>query len=354
MPRGPGSVQKALLTGTSGLTLWEEPKLVTEGMPGTAYPPEPQGPWTLGGDLEKYRAYAAREGSRDSGESLKKALERAGMAVGSTANVFLLGYASDRAKPFRENDGKGLFQEPGKVPARAGATIGSFGYALYSLVDLAALNALPKPEAAAYTDNHPLVRPVLFTGRTIGGVWKTTEEIGNALTWGLFDNVTGTIGLVIEDLVELLKHAGQAVTNVVRAPFHLMAGNKGHEGVDKALDWFLLVPLELASNAVAMKGIANMEDYRTAFADKGVIGSVLEFGGSTYIVYRAVDKAVDRHRKNRSNRNPDQTPTEQPGTGTPPGTPTTPIPEPPVVETPPSSGTVFIYYGSDGFFIFED
>jgi hypothetical protein len=43
-----------------------------------------------------------------------------------------------------------------------------------------------------------------------------------------------------------------------------------------------------------MKGFANMQDYKTAFREKGVIGSVLEFGGSTYIVYRAVDELADK------------------------------------------------------------
>ena len=298
----------------TGLTLWNEPELARQaaqaqaqaqaaasGQPQPAAP-EPQVPWTLGGDLEKYRAHSVKEGSRNSGESLQKALDRAGLAIGDSANVFVLGYASDRAKPFRANDGKGLFQEPGKVPERAGATISSLGYGLYSILDLATLNALPDPNKPVYQDNNPLVRPLVFTGRTIGGVWKTTEEVGNAVTWGLFDNVTGCVGLVIEDVVEFIKHAGEAVTNVVRAPFHLAAGKKPHEGTDRALDWVLLVPLELASNAVEMKGFSNMEDYKTAFADKGVIGSVLEFAGSTYIVYRVVDELADRHKNHKSDQ----------------------------------------------------
>jgi hypothetical protein len=341
------------------LTLWNEPELVRQaaqvqaaasGQPQAAAP-EPQVPWTLGGDLEKYRAHAVKDGSRNSGENLQKALRRAGLAIGDSANVFVLGYASDRAKPFRTNDGKGLFQEPGKVPARAGATISSLGYGLYSILDLATLNALPDPNKPVYQDNNPLVRPLVFTGRTIGGVWKTTEEVGNAVTWGLFDNVTGCVGLVIEDLVEFIKHAGQAVTNVVRAPFHLAAGKKPHEGTDQALDWILLVPLELASNAVEMKGFSNMEDYKTAFADKGVIGSVLEFAGSTYIVYRTVDELVDRHKKNKSNRNENsnqgqtENPTDQPGGPTTPEPPT-----PPVEEIPVSSDVEIFYYPISGTF----
>jgi len=342
MPQGPVSVAGEISGGRTGLTLWNEPALAKQvtparaggGQPPQAPAPEPQGPWTLGADLEKYRAHAVKEGSRKSGESLKKALERAGMTVGDGVNIFVLGYASDRAKPFRKNDGKGLFQEPGKVPQRAGATIGSLGYALYSIVDLATLNSLPDPNKPAYNDNNPLVRPLIFTGRTIGGVWKTTEEVGNALTWGLFDNVTGCLGLVIEDIVELVKHAGEAVTNVARVPFHLAAGKKSHEKTDEAMDWILLVPLELASNAVEMKGIANMEDYKTAFADKGVIGSVLEFGGSTYIVYRGVDKLTNNDKKHHRHQNQNG---QSGGSTTPSGDSTTP-PTPPKPAWPPTAG----------------
>ena len=328
MAHASGTTERALIAGSPGLTLWNEPQLAMRYAKKAPSPtaeeppiPEPEGPWTLGGDLEKYRAHAVKEGSRNSGESLLKALERAGLTLGDGANVFVLGYASDRAKPFRKNDGKGLLEEPGKVPERAGATIGSLGYALYSVVDLATLNALPDPDQPAYQDNNPLVRPVLFAGRTVGGAWKTTEEVGNALTWGLFDNVTGCIGLVIEDIVELVKHAGEAVTNIARAPFHLAAGKKPHEGTDKALDWVLLVPLELASNAVEMKGFSNMEDYQRAFADKGVIGSMLEFGGSTYIVYRAIDELADRHKNDKPHESQNG---DQPGGDTNPDTPTTP------------------------------
>jgi hypothetical protein len=84
---------------------------------------------------------------------------------------------------------------------------------------------------------------------------------------------------------------GQAATNIDRAPVQLLAGK--NEGTERAMDWVLLVPLEFVTNSVQMKGIANMEDYKTAFEDKGVIGSVLEFGGSTFLVYRAVDELID-------------------------------------------------------------
>jgi len=357
MAQGPVPVERQLALARPGLTLWYEPGAQDAAVaPAVADPSEPAGPWTLGGDLEKYRAHSVKEGSRKSGESLKKALRRAGMTISDSANVFVLGYGSERAKPFRANDGKGLLQEPGKVPAAAGRTVVSLGDGLYSLADLITFNALPDPNKPSYQDNNPLVRPFVYTGRTIGGVWKTTEEVGNAVTWGLFDNFTGCVGLVIEDIVEFLKHAGQAVTNVVRAPVRLLGG-KNKEGTDRALDWVLLVPLEFASNAVEMKGIANMDDYKTAFADKGVIGSILEFGGSTYIVYRAIDELLDDDNRNSNqDQSQNQNPTQQQGGGTTPPAepPVPPKPQwpnpdaPPPVDTPPISYDVEWYFSSDG------
>ena len=293
-------------------------------------------PWSLGADLDKYREHALKEGSRDVGASLGKALERLGLAVEDTTNVITLGYASDRGQPFRANDGKGLFEEPDRVPKPAGAAVASFGDGLYSIADLVTFNALPDNEKSVYRDNHPIVRPLIFTGRTIGGVWKTTEEIGNAVTWGYFDNVTGSIGMCIEDLIEVLKHAGQAVTNLARLPVQLIGGKDN--GADKALDWVLLVPLEFASNVVEMKGIANTDDYETAFADKGVIGSLLEFGGSTFIVYRAIDELVDELKDDNHKRSQNSESTVEPE-------PEVPVEIPEI----PSTGTWTDHlFGSDG------
>jgi hypothetical protein len=339
-------LNQTLMAAKPGLTLWTKPaasnlaeKVVLDGIaaadpnapkdanstiPAVAAATEPKKSWSLGSDLDKYRAHAVKEGSRDSGESLKKALERAGMTIGDGVNVFILGYGSEKAKSLRANDGKGLLDEPGKVPQRAGQTIASFTDGVYSLADLITFDALPDPIKDVYKDNNPLVRPLIFTGRTIGGVWKTTEEVGNAVTWGYFDNVTGCVGIVIEDILELFKHVGQAATNVVRAPVQLLAGGK-KEGAERAMDWVLLVPLEFVSNSVEMKGIANMEEYKKAFEDKGVVGSVLEFSGSTFLAYRAVDKLIDelkdkdRRRRNASSETPVDNPTE------PPVTPTNPV-----------------------------
>jgi len=310
--QGSGSLTRQLMTSKTGVVLWKEPVAGGPAAPiapavlaaGQNNPAAAQAqaktPWALGPDLEKYRAHAVKEGSRDTGESLQKAFKRAGLTLEDGANVFLLGYASDRGEEFRANDGKGILDDPGKAPRQAGKTLVNFGDGLYSIADLVTLDALPNPGKEAYQDNNLIVRPLVFTGQAIGGVWKTTEEVGNALTWGYFDNVTGCIGKCIEDILELFKHTGQAVTNLVRLPVHAVGGK--NEGADRTMDWVLLVPLEFVSNSVEMKGISNMQDYKNAFADKGVIGSVLEFGGSTFLVYRAVDKLADDLKDNNHNK----------------------------------------------------
>jgi hypothetical protein len=284
--------------------------------------------WSAGADLDKYRAHAVNEGSRGSGQNIKKAFERAGLTLEDGVNVFVLGYASPRGEAFRKNDGKGLLDEPGKVPAQAGATLGSAGLGLYSVADLILLNGLPDPNVTGYQDNHPVVRPLLFTGQMIGGVWKTTEEVGNAVTWGYFDNITGCIGMCIEDILELLKHTGEAVTNIARVPVQLVVGK--NEGAQRAMDWVLLVPLEFVSNSVEMKGIANMQDYKTAFEDKGVMGSVIELGGSSFLVYRGTKELADKlddkhHHKCRTTADSSSgngvTPDTPPDPGTPPPLP---------------------------------
>lgn len=302
-------------------------------------------PWSLGTDLDKYRAHAVKDGSRNSGESLGKALARAGLALEDGANIFLLGYGSERGQPFRGNDGKGLLDEPGKVPQQAGATMVSLGDGLYSIADLITLDALPDHKKGVYRDNNPLVRPLVFTGRTIGGVWKTTEEIGNAVTWGYFDNVTGAVGMCLENIIEVIKHVGQATTNLVRLPMHLIGGKD--EKADEAMDWILLVPLEFVSNTVEMKGIANTQDYEAAFAEKGVIGSVLEFGGSTFLVYRAVDELIDDDKKAGKQ-------TQTADDATPPDTPAPSGPPPGFLEPGPTEITVGIPdTGMDTVFYFD-
>jgi len=284
-------------------------------------------PWSAGDDLDKYRAHAVNEGSRNSGQNIQKAFERAGLTLEDGVNVFVLGYASPRGELFRKNDGKGLLDEPGKVPEQAGATVGSAGLGLYSIADLILLNGLPDPDATPYQDNHPIVRPLVFTGQMIGGVWKTTEEAGNAITWGYFDNITGCIGMCIEDILELLKNTGEAATNLVRLPVELVAGK--HEGTQRAMDWVLLVPLEFISNSVEMKGISNMQDYKTAFEDKGVIGSVIEMGGSSFLVYRGTKELADKfdHKHHHKHRSADSSS----GDSTTPDTP----PDPEIPETIP-------------------
>ena len=252
------------------------------------------------------------------------------MAIEDTWNIVTLGYGSERAEIFRGNDGKGPLEQAGTVLERGGSAIGNAGAGLYSLADLIVLNALPDSEDDVYQDNHALVRPFLFVGRVIGDVWKATEAIGNTLTWGLFDNVSGSAGMLVEDAVEVAKHTGEAVTNLARGPGYLIAGR--NDGSDAVMDWILLVPLEFASNAAQMKGIANMEDYETAFAQKGVIGSILELGGSAYIAYEVIDEIVDELDDDDNGHSADS--------GAEP-----PTPPDDGGSTPPTSG---FYLGADG------
>ncbi|MFQ6034226.1 MAG: hypothetical protein ACE5NM_00055 [Sedimentisphaerales bacterium] len=245
--------------------------------------------WSLAEDLEKYRVYAVKEGSRTFVGSIRKAGFHAGLAVEDLVNVFTLA-SSDRAIALRENDGQPISFYLEKVGQAGAETLGNILITLYSSADLITLDALSDLETAAYRDNHVLVRPFVYTGRSIGSAWKTVECVGNVPTFGYFDNVTGSAGMFYENAVETVKHGCQAVTNLPRGFIRLGGPN---EGLDRIQDWIWLVPLEYLSNVIQMKGISNAYDYRNAIKSKGVIGSILEMGGSTYLALRAVDEILD-------------------------------------------------------------
>jgi len=255
------------------------------------YRAAPEEAWSLRSDLRKYRLYAVKEGSRDSAESLGKAFSNAGLAIEDGINIFAIGYASERGLPFRGNDGKSPFFHLGKVVDGGGKTIEDILLLLYAGADAAVLDSLPDPENEAYKDNHPLVRLPVHAGMAIGDAWKTVENAGNTLTWGYWDNVTGSAGRCFVDIVEIGKHGGEAVTNLPRGPVRLIFGeNKYLEGIQ---DWVFLVPLECSSNIIEMEGIRNMGDYKIAFGEKGVIGSAAEMVGSGFIVGKSAYKLID-------------------------------------------------------------
>jgi hypothetical protein len=247
--------------------------------------------WSLGNDLEKYRAYSVKEGSRYSEENLQKFFISAGLFLEDGMNIFTLGYGSDRGKKFRGNDGNSPLWQAQTVIEQGGQTLAEITDGLYSILDLITFDNLADIQKDVYKDNNPVVRPLVFTGRAIGSGWKTTENIGNTLTWGYFDNVSGSAAMCVGDVIECIKHGGQAVTNLPREALYLTVGVD--ENTDKMLDWLLVVPWELASNAVEMQGIANMQDYKTAFKEKGVVGSILELAGSSAIIYKSIDELND-------------------------------------------------------------
>ena len=256
--------------------------------------------WSLAKDLEKYRVYAVKEGSRTFVGSIRKAGLHAGLAVEDLVNILTLA-STDRAISLRENDGQPISFYLEKVGQAGAETLDNILITLYSSADALVLDALYDLEFEAYRNNHPLVRPFIYTGRTIGSAWKTVECAGNVPTFGYFDNVTGSAGMFYEDAVETIKHSCQALTNLPRGFIRLGGRN---EGLDRIQDWIWLVPLEYLSNVIEMKGIANAYDYKNAFLDKGIIGSILEIGGSSYLVCRAIDEIVE----DNDNGNP---PTEE-------------------------------------------
>lgn len=249
--------------------------------------------WSLGEDLDKYRDYSVKEGSRFPEESLNKLFLQTGFLFEDGINIFTLGYGSDRGLPFCGNDGADPLWQAQIVLQQLGQVISNILDGAYSIVDLATLDSLDDLPKNVYKDNNAIVRPFIFIGKTIGNSFAATVNTGNTLTWGYFDNVVGPAGMCVEDVIECLKHSGQAVTNLPRALIFVDAD----EDTQNSLDWILVVPWELASNIIEMKGISNAQRYRTAFREKGVIGSILEMSGSTYIVYRVIDEKFDLHEK---------------------------------------------------------
>jgi len=247
--------------------------------------------WSLKKDLEKYRTYAVKEGSRYPEENLEKFFLNAGLFLEDGINIFTLGYGSDRGKVFRGNDGNSPLWHAITVVKQGGQTLAEITDGVYSIIDLMAFDSLADIQKEVYKDNNPVVRPLVFAGRAVGSGWKTTENIGNTLTWGYFDNVSGSAAMCVGDVIECIKHGGQAVTNLPREVLYVTVGVD--ENTDKMLDWLLVVPWELASNAVEMQGITNMCDYKTAFKEKGVVGSILELTGSSIIIYKSIDELND-------------------------------------------------------------
>lgn len=247
--------------------------------------------WSLQKDLGKYRAYAVKEGSRYPDENLEKFFLSAGLFIEDGINVFTLGYGSDRGKIFRGNDGNSPLWHAKTVAEQGRQTLAEFTDGVYSIIDLMTFDSLADIQKEVYKDNNPVVRPLVFAGRAVGSGWKTTENIGNTLTWGYFDNVSGSAAMCVGDVIECIKHGGQAVSNLPREVLYVTVGVD--ENTDKMLDWLLIVPWELASNAVEMQGIANMYDYKTAFKEKGVVGSILELTGSSIIIYKSIDELND-------------------------------------------------------------
>lgn len=275
----------------------------------------------VGQDLDKYRLYSVDQGSRGSLTSLEKGLEDAGMALESGYNFFTIGYGTDMAQPFRENDGKDIGWQTNEFLKQGGRMLGTIGEGLYSILDLVALDSLKDAESAIYQETGAIERPFIYGGRAVGEVFKTAEKLGNVATLGHFDNLTGTAGQAIYHTLESIKHGVQAATNSVRGPVYLLTGP--NEGLEQVGDWALLVPFEYISNVMQAEGFTNTLQYQRALVEKGMTGTFLEIGGTYFGVIKAIENNRRSDSKKRSNGGTDgPTPPEPPVFGdSPPGKP---------------------------------
>jgi hypothetical protein len=151
-------------------------------------------------------------------QHFKEAANHAGYVVDDVIGVFTAGLGSKRAAPLRENDGKSFGSYLAKTGNEGGKTINNVINVFYSLGDVILLDSLPNPENETYKDNHALLRPFIFSGKAIITGWKTIESTGNTLTFGYFDNVTGSAGMCAVDIAGFFIHGCQGILGAGKGP----------------------------------------------------------------------------------------------------------------------------------------
>jgi len=164
-------------------------------------------------DLEKPTARTLQKPTSPGGEHFKTAWRHAGFALDDVVNVITCGHGSDRAVQFRENDGKNPSSHLEKVTDEGGQTIDNVLNVFYSTGDAVLIDSLPDFKNETYKSNHALLRPCIFSGKTVLTSWKTVENVGNTLTWGYFDNVTGSAVMLIWDIIESLRYSCQGIAD---------------------------------------------------------------------------------------------------------------------------------------------
>jgi hypothetical protein len=110
------------------------------------------------------------------------------------------GRGLDTAVSYKENDGDPPLWHMREVREDAGYTLVALKDGVYSVADVVTLNHLPDLEKEAYYSAIPILRPLVFTGRTLVGTWRVLESTGNVLTWGYFDNVTKPAGTYVKNI----------------------------------------------------------------------------------------------------------------------------------------------------------
>ena len=241
---------------------------------------------SLSHDVDKYRAYAVNQGSRDSLQSLQKSGDSLKDAGNSLVGAMTFSYGNSEFKALREDD------LSIKKPARG------FGK---SLVSFFRRLGGPISDKNAYKGLNPLTGTATYLGRLVGGAIGIGKNAANMATLGMGNNIIEPALNGGKNLLESGKHLGQSGLNITRLPTKSLSGNTRNTS-DNILDWIGLVPLEYVSNVAEGEGFSNAENMQQAVKDKGNAGVILESVGSGALLGYGIDNALDNPVSNGGGR----------------------------------------------------
>ena len=280
---------------------------------------------TVRKDVGQYGDYARQQSSRDYRENFGQAGEELGGAGENLVNVFSAGQAfPHESGALRENDGRGFGKGFVHFMSRALGNLGEGGkdliFGVYSIPDTiddaSGLKIMP-PLSDNYRKTASGMRSMRYaSGLVLNPLEAAFKDVPNAFSDGHADNVTGSAFNAFKKGVETGKYGIQGTGNLaIREPIRLFPGETP-EGIEKALDWPLLVSSENVSNVLQLEGLGNMKDYqsyREAISEKGHFGTGLEFGESALIAYllsRRGDSGGDGSAVKKSESGPGKTPSD--------------------------------------------
>ncbi len=258
-------------------------------------------------DINNYRKYAVTQGSRSSSQSLRNAIQHLINVGGGEYELLTLGYGVDAEQGYKANDFR-LGQILRQTIDDVDRTIGGVLQAIYSIFDAVTLDALPNPPNEEYNNTPHPMRPLRFAGSSICDLARTGIDLANIPTLGLADNVLSSAYKTLDEVVEAVKETAQAGTNLLRKPAYLIASK---DKADRVVDWVALVPLEWATNVAKFEGFTNLDrnNYQRMLKEKGYTGLIIEFAGSSWLLYKAINRD---HHHHRSKKKPEEKPPEFP------------------------------------------